>query len=76
VLGRGIENVLKSFRTRMPFPFEVATGGVQINGILVTVDSNTKKAERIERVKICAETEEPTGYDIDDGKPEYFNNSF
>ena len=76
VLGRGIENVLKSFRTRMPFPFEVATGDVRINGILVTVDSNTKKAERVERVKICAEAEEATGYDSDDGKPEYFNNNF
>jgi len=76
VLGRGVENVLKSFRTQMPFPFEIATGDVKMNAILVTVDSNTKKAESIKRIRIDAETKESTGYDSDDGKPEYFNNNF
>lgn len=76
VLGRGTENVLKSFRTRMPVPFEIATGDVKMDAILVTVDSNTKKAERIERIKIEAETKDSTNYDSDDGKPEYFNNNF
>jgi metallophosphoesterase (TIGR00282 family) len=73
VLGRKIENVLKSFRTQMPFPFEVATGDLRMNGILVTIDSITKKAERIERVKIDAQLADSTGYDSDDGKPEYYN---
>jgi len=76
VLGRGVESVLKSFRTQMPFPFEIATGDVKMNAILVTVDSGTKKAERIERIKIDAEGEDSTRYDSDDGKPEYFNNNF
>jgi metallophosphoesterase (TIGR00282 family) len=76
VLGRGVENVLKSFRTQMPFPFEIATGDVKMNAIMVTVDSNTKKAEGIRRIRIDAETKESTGYDSDDGKPEYFNNNF
>jgi len=76
VLGRGVENVLKSFRTQMPFPFEIATGDVKMNAILVTLDSNTKKAESIRRIRIDAETKESTGYDSDDGKPEYFNNNF
>ncbi|MFB0553352.1 MAG: TIGR00282 family metallophosphoesterase [Phycisphaerae bacterium] len=76
VLGRGVENVLKSFRTQMPFPFDIATGDVKMNAILVTVDSNTKKAEGIKRIRIDAETKESTGYDSDDGKPEYFNNNF
>jgi metallophosphoesterase (TIGR00282 family) len=76
VLGRGVESVLKSFRTQMPYPFQIATGDVQLNSILVTVDSNTKKAEHIERVKILAESEESKNYDSDDGKPEYFNNNF
>jgi metallophosphoesterase (TIGR00282 family) len=76
VLGRSVENVLKSFRTQMPFPFEIATGDVKINAILVTVDSNTKKAEHIERIRINADTEDKTIYDQDDGKPEYLNNSF
>ena len=74
VLGRKVENVLKSFRTQMPFPFEVATGDLKMHGILVTVDSTTKKAEHIERIKIDAQLQDSTGYDSDDGKPEYFNN--
>ncbi len=76
VLGRSVENVLKSFRTQMPFPFEIATGDVKISAILVTIDSNTKKAESIKRIRIDAETEDKTVYDRDDGKPEYLNNSF
>ena len=76
ILGRGIESVLKSFRTQMPYPFEIATGNVQINSIIVTVDSNTKRAERIERIKIKADGEDSKNYDSDDGKPEYFNNNF
>ena len=76
VLGRGTENVLKSFRTRMPVPFEIATGDVKMDAILVTVDSSTKQAERIERIKIGAELKDSTNYDSDDGKPEHFNNNF
>jgi metallophosphoesterase (TIGR00282 family) len=71
VIGRGTENVLKSFRTRMPVPFEVATGDVKMNGIIVTVDSSTKKAEHIERIKVDADVADATRYDSDDGKPEY-----
>ena len=74
VLGRGIENVLKSFRTQMPFPFDVATEDVRISGIIVTVDSSTKKAEKIERVQFKAESEDTQNYDSDDGKPEHMNN--
>ena len=73
VLGRGAESVLKSFRTQMPFPFEIATGDVKMSAILVTVDSNTKKAERIERIRVDAESEETKNYDSDDGRPEYLN---
>jgi metallophosphoesterase (TIGR00282 family) len=76
VLGRSVENVLKSFRTQMPFPFEIATGDVKISAILATIDSNTKRAEHIERIRIDAETEDKTIYDQDDGRPEYLNNNF
>jgi len=74
VIGRGAENVLKAFRTRMPVPFEIATGDVKMSAILVTIDSISKQAERIERIRIDAEGEDTTRYDSDDGKPEYFNN--
>jgi metallophosphoesterase (TIGR00282 family) len=76
VLGRGAESVLKSFRTQMPVPFEIATDDVKMSAIVVTADGNSKQAERIERIKIDAEGEDTTGYDSDDGKPEYFNNNF
>lgn len=76
VLGRGKESVLKSFRTRMPISFEIATGDVKINGIIVVVDSNTKKAERIERITVGADFEESDRYDSDDGRAEYINNEF
>ena len=76
ILGRGAESVLKSFRTQMPFPFEIASGDVRMNGILATIDSNTKKAERIERIRIDAGTVDTKIYDSDDGKPEYLNNNF
>ncbi|MHC4618730.1 MAG: TIGR00282 family metallophosphoesterase [Planctomycetota bacterium] len=74
VLGRGAESVLKSFRTQMPYPFEIATGDVKMDAILVTVDSNNKEAERIERIRVDAESEDKENYDSDDGRPEYFNN--
>jgi metallophosphoesterase (TIGR00282 family) len=73
VLGRKTESVIKSFRTQMPFPFEVASKDVRISAILVTVDSTTRKAERIERIKIDSESADSAIYDSDDGKPEYFN---
>ncbi|HNS19474.1 MAG TPA: TIGR00282 family metallophosphoesterase [Sedimentisphaerales bacterium] len=73
VLGRKKESVLKSFRTQMPVPFEIATGDVRINGILFTADSSSGRAERIERICVNADAEDATGYDSDDGKPEYFN---
>jgi 2',3'-cyclic-nucleotide 2'-phosphodiesterase len=72
VLGRKKESVLKSFRTQMPVPFEVATGDVRMNGILVTVDSNTKRAEHIERIRVHSDVEDAAHYDSDDGRPEYF----
>lgn len=74
VLGRNPENVIRAFRTQMPYPFDVAAGDVRINGVLVTVDSNTKKAERIERVVISEQTAgDDLAYDSDDGKPDYTN---
>jgi metallophosphoesterase (TIGR00282 family) len=76
VLGRRTQSILKSFRTRMPVPYEIATDDVKMSAILVTVDSNTKKAELIKRIRIDAEFEDSTRYDSDDGKPEYLNNAF
>ncbi|MBW8000905.1 MAG: TIGR00282 family metallophosphoesterase [Planctomycetes bacterium] len=73
VLGRKKESVLKSFRTQMPVPFEIATSDVKISGVIVTVDSNSKKAEHIERISVNAEHEDSKNLDSDDGKPEPVN---
>lgn len=76
VLGRKSKAVVKAFRTQMPVPFEIATGDAKINGVIVTVDTTSKQAERIERIRIDADIEEVTKYDSDDGRPEYLNNQF
>ena len=55
VLGRKTENVIKAFRTQLPIPFEIAENDIRISAILVSVDSNTKKAERIERITVTDE---------------------
>ena len=47
-----------------------------MSAILVTVDSDTKKCDLIERIKIDAEFEDSTRYDSDDGKPDYLNSIF
>jgi len=73
VLGRKKENVLKSFRTQMPIPFEIAMSDVKMSGILLTIDSISKKAERIERISIDADQDETKTLDRDDGKPEIAN---
>ena len=73
VLGRNAEAVLKNFRTQQPCPFGIATGDVRLGGIIVTVDSNTKKAERIERVQIFDEIEDNQAYDSDEGRGEILN---
>ncbi|MBN1816709.1 MAG: TIGR00282 family metallophosphoesterase [Sedimentisphaerales bacterium] len=73
VLGRKTESVIRAFRTQMPFPFEIATGDVRISGILMTVDSHSKKAQSIERIQICDESQDTAGYDSDDGRPEPAN---
>lgn len=76
VLGRKVENVLKAFRTQMPNPFEIATEDVRLSGIKVTIDSNTKRAESIQRVQLLDTDKDAQAYDSDDGKPEYLNNQF
>ena len=76
VLGRNVKSVIKSFRTQMPIPFEIAVDDVLINAILVKVDSNSKTAESIERISVKSDKADSRAYDSDDGKPEYFNNNF
>lgn len=52
VLGVKIDSVLKKFLTQMPVRFEVASGPVQINGVLLDVDEQKGKAVAIERIRL------------------------
>jgi 2',3'-cyclic-nucleotide 2'-phosphodiesterase len=52
VLGRRYEKVLYHFTTGLPAAFDVATGPVMMNGVLIEVDQETGKAVGIERVRI------------------------
>ncbi len=74
VLGRNPESVVRAFRTQMPFPFDIANGDVRINAILVTVDSHTKRAEKIQRLVVCEDADgDALAYDSDDGRPDICN---
>jgi len=64
VLGRMKDRVLRSMITSLPTPFDVATGDPRLCGILVSVDSTTGRATRIERIRVDGEvppTEGPDG---------------
>ncbi len=52
VLGRNKEPVIRSMTTNVPSPFDVATGDLRLNGIVVSVDSITGKATSIRRVVV------------------------
>ncbi len=50
VIGFESDIVVERFRTGRPIKFELAGGPTQINGVLLEVDSGTKKAKSIQRV--------------------------
>jgi len=54
VLGRDFDAVLKRFLTQMPQKMEVATGKVELCGVLLDVDEDTGHARSIERLRIPA----------------------
>lgn len=70
VLGRNKESVIKSLRTQMPFTYQVATDDVRISGIIVTLETTTRRAESIKRICVKSDSNDLTNYDSDDGKPE------
>jgi hypothetical protein len=50
VIGREIEPVVRRFMTNMPQKFEVAKGGVLLQGAVMEIDEQTGRATGIERV--------------------------
>lgn len=56
VIGRRTDRVLHFITTQMPVPYDVATGDVRINGLIVSLDPESGKATEVVRVE---EREEP-----------------
>jgi len=52
ILGIEKETVVKKFISGLPARFEVAKGPSQLNGIIVEIDIQTGKAQKIERLNI------------------------
>ncbi|MCX7009496.1 MAG: TIGR00282 family metallophosphoesterase [Kiritimatiellaeota bacterium] len=51
VLGRDVAAVLKKFLTGMPQQFDIATGDVRCEGLLVTVDEQSGRATKVKRIQ-------------------------
>lgn len=51
VIGQKKENILKKYVTGMPVKFDVASGDIWLNGILLDVNSKTGEARTIKRIR-------------------------
>jgi Uncharacterized protein conserved in bacteria len=51
IIGMKKDRIIERFLTDMPVRFEVATGGIELQGVYVTVNSSDGRALRIERIK-------------------------
>ncbi|MFO8014577.1 MAG: TIGR00282 family metallophosphoesterase [Phycisphaerae bacterium] len=56
VLGRRRDKVIPTLITGMPRHFDVATGDLRLHGALVTADTETGRALRIERIAVPVES--------------------
>lgn len=55
ILGMEREAVLKKFLTQLPVRFEVATGNTQLNAVLFTLQKESGRTAKIQRIRIDAE---------------------
>lgn len=51
VIGRKVEQILTRFITHLPTRFEMAEENIQLNGVVVTIDEKTGKAQEIKRIR-------------------------
>jgi hypothetical protein len=51
VIGQNKESIVERFLTSIPHRFEVATGDIALNGIVVSVNDKTGSAEKILRIQ-------------------------
>lgn len=52
ILGRNVDRVLKSIVTQVPTRYDIAENDLHIEGVVITVNKETGKAEGIKRVRI------------------------
>jgi metallophosphoesterase (TIGR00282 family) len=55
VIGIRKDEAIQKFLTQLPVKFEVAKGGICLNGVVVEIDELSGKALGIERINICCE---------------------
>ena len=51
VIGREKSFIVDRFRTLMPVKMHLATGGIQLDGVVIDVDEETGKATAIQRIQ-------------------------
>jgi hypothetical protein len=51
VIGREKGSIIDRFKTLMPMKMHLASGGVQVDGVVIDVDEATGKATAIERIQ-------------------------
>lgn len=59
VLGRRADRVVAHMTTNMPFPFDVAEGNPRVQGVVIDIDTGSKRATAIEPIDLPADVTQP-----------------
>lgn len=59
VLGRRADRVVAHMTTNMPFPFDVAEGNPRVQGVVIDIDTGSKRATAIETIDLPADVTQP-----------------
>lgn len=51
VLGIRADIIIEKLRTKLPVKFEIADGAPEVNGVIFTLDSESKRCNAVERIK-------------------------
>jgi len=59
IIGRRVDRVLTHMTTSMPAPFDVAEGNPRVQGLVVDIDANSRRAVNVERLEMAADVTKP-----------------
>lgn len=59
VLGRRADRVVAHMTTNMPHPFDVAEGNPRVQGVVIDIDTASRRATAIERIDLAADVRKP-----------------